>query len=193
MSGSPRAGSDRDRNVLGRAENQRPRDWTGRPLPYDTGETRLAEDHDYDTVEEALAVAVDLWNAQRYFEAHECLEDVWHHAADDERPFWQGVIQVAVACVHDQRGNPAGVVATCAKVLRRLADYPDDFHGIDVAALRRLCEAWQEEEAVDAYPSFPALPGGPWFDTDRARTPLTRQPPWQIAATARRTDEGDAT
>lgn len=190
MSQPVQGSGDRDRNVYGRPENQRPRDRTGRPLPYETGETELAEEHEYDTVEEALTTAVALWNQQRYFEAHECLEDVWHHAPEEERTFWQGVIQVAVACVHHQRGNSQGVVATCDKVLRRLAPYPERFHGIDVAAMRRWCVAWRRDAAVDTLPPFPATPGGPWFVEGGSRTPLTRQPPWLAAAMAR-ADRGE--
>lgn len=187
-------GTDRDRNAYGRAENQRPRDRTGRPLPYDTSETALAEEHEYDTVEEALATAVRLWNDRRYFEAHECLEDVWHHAPADERDFWQGVIQVAVACVHQQRGNPQGVTGTCGKVLRRLSPYPDAFHGVDVGTIRRWCTGWQQTGSIADLPDFPAVGQGPWFDRARDRTPLTRQPPWLVAARARAgtTDVADA-
>jgi uncharacterized protein len=54
---------------------------------------------------------VALWDEQRFFEAHECLEHVWH-AAPDDRDLWQGVIQVAVAGVHLQRGNPTAAPAS---------------------------------------------------------------------------------
>lgn len=191
--------SDRDRNAWGRAENARPRDRTGRPLPHDTTRTDLAEQWEYDTVEEALAAGRWLWDQQRYFEAHECLEDVWHHAPEDDRDFWQGVIQVAVACVHHQRGNPAGVVATCRKAATRLAAYPDVHHGVDVDQLRTFCDgvARVTEQAGACveigYPVFPAMDDGPWFTEDARSTPLTRRPPWQVAAQERRDGNGRAT
>lgn len=189
-------GRDRDRNEFGRPENQRPRDLTGRPLPYDTDETDLAEEWAHDTVEEALDRGAWLWERRRYFEAHECLEDVWHHAADGDEDFWQGVIQVAVACVHAQRGNPAGVVATCHKAQDRLEGYPDRHHGIDVAALRAFLEETAErlEEDEDAgidYPDLPVVEDGPWFDGDADATPVTRQPPWMAAATGAPGPTGD--
>lgn len=161
-------------------------------MPYDTDRTDLTEDWEYDTVEEALAAARWLWDEQRFFEAHECLEDVWHHAPEDDRAFWQGVIQVAVACVHHQRDNPAGVVASCAKAARNLAPFPDVHHGIDVDELRVFCDGVasvvEEAGCVEiGYPEFPAMDDGPWFDADTLRTPLTRRPPWQVAAEERRT------
>ncbi|MDX1510030.1 MAG: DUF309 domain-containing protein [Nitriliruptorales bacterium] len=170
---------DRDRNELGRPENARPRDRLGRPLPHGTDDVPLAETFTYETVEEALAIAVRLWDEQRFFEAHECLEDVWHHADDDDRSFWQGVIQVAITCCHDQRGNEAGRNAMARKALANLAGVPDRHCGIDVARLRDFLEVVPK---APAHPAFPAVNGGPWFRAPDAVTPLTRIPPWQAAA-----------
>ena len=183
---------DRDRNEMGAPENARPRDRTGRPLPYDTDRTDLAEEWEVDTVEEALAAGRWLWDQERYFEAHECLEHVWHHAPEDERAFWQGVIQVAVACVHHQRGNARGVASTCRKSLANLDGYPSVHHGIDVDQLRTFCEG--VAEVMDrtgqcvpiGYPELPTMDDGPWFTEQARATPLTREPAWQAAARERR-------
>lgn len=159
--------SDRDRNAFGAPENARPRDRTGRPLPYDTDRTDLAEDWPATTVEEALAAGRWLWDEQRYFEAHECLEDVWHAAQEEDRDFWQGVIQVAVGCCHHQRGNVAGAVGLLRRAADRLAAYPDVYHGVDSEQLRVFCEgavAAMEEAGFTVevvYPEFPAMDGGP--------------------------------
>jgi hypothetical protein len=51
---------DRDRDDRGRPEQARPRDRTGRPLPYDTDVTERTEEHEYDTVDEALVVGLRL-------------------------------------------------------------------------------------------------------------------------------------
>ena len=182
--------ADRDRNEYGRAENQRPRDRSGRPLPYDTDETALAEEWEYETVDEALEIAVELWDQERYFEAHECLEDVWHHAPSDDREFWKGVIQVAVGCVHHQRGNRHGSVTLLGRAADRLGGYPDVHHGVDVEELVVFCEgaiAAMEDAGFTVevgYPRFPRMDDGPWFDEDTT-TPLTREPPWKAAAQAR--------
>ncbi len=183
---------DRDRNEHGRAENQRPRDRTGRPLPYDTTETVLAEDWEdhYDTVDEALALAVELWDQERFFEAHECLEDVWHHAPEEDREFWKGVIQVAVGCVHHQRGNAAGSMTLLGRAADRLSAYPDVHHGTDVEELVTFCHgaiAAMEDAGTTVevgYPRFPAMDDGPVFDPDTV-TPLERKPPWLAAAEER--------
>lgn len=193
------ARDERDRRGDGRPEQARPRDRSGRPLPYDTSVWPLAEEHDPQTVEEALQLGVRLWNDGRYFEAHECLENVWHAAPEADTDLWQGVIQLAVAGVHIQRGNPTGARALLGRALERLAGYPDLHRGIDVAAARSTCRALAATIAatgieVAAGPGpFPAGPGGPWFTADpsalvppRTPTPVPDEPAW-IAAGRRRT------
>ncbi len=183
---------ERDRNDAGRAENQRPRDRFGRPLPYDTDETELAEEWEYDTVEAALGIGVNLWDEERFYEAHECLEDVWHNAPEADRLFWQGVIQVAVGCCHHQRGNRNGSTKLFQQAAEKLAGYPDVHHGVDVEQLRVFCEG--AAAAMDdagftvevGYPEFPVMDDGPWFTEDGGPTPLPEGRPWEIAARQRR-------
>lgn len=161
---------ERDRDEQGRPSNARPRDRLGRPLPYDADVTDLARDWDCGTAAEALATGVALWDRRRYFEAHECLEDVWRAAPERDRDFWQGVVQVAVACCHHQRGNLHGSVALLDKAAARLAGYPDVHYGVDVEQLRVFAEgaAAALRQAGDTieigYPDFPAMDGGPWFE-----------------------------
>ena len=180
---------ERDRDETGRPEQARPRDRTGRPLPYDTELTELVEEHHYDTVDEALETGVRLWSEHRFFEAHECLEDVWHQAVPHDREFWKGVIQVAVGCVHHQRGNADG----CVTLLRRAADYLDPYpathHGIDAQRLRRDARAMADaiEVAGDTvphdYPTFPAVEDGPHVGDgpDQGPFPLRDEPAWRQA------------
>ena len=51
---------------------------------------------------------VALFNAAEWYEAHDMFEDLWHETADPERRTLQGIIQVAVAQLHLQRGNTRG-------------------------------------------------------------------------------------
>ena len=180
-------GRSRDRDDRGRPEQARPRDRTGRPLPYDTDVTDLTEEHEYDTVDEALALGVALWEQHRFFEAHECLEDVWHQAPEADREFWKGVIQVAVGCVHHQRGNASGCVTLLRRAARYLDPYPDAHHGIDTAALRRAARSMAT--AVEAagrtvpldYPDVPVVDGGPFVGehADEGPFPLRDEPAWR--------------
>jgi hypothetical protein len=159
---------DRDRNVEGRAENSRPRDRLGRPLPRDAVDElagRLVPADVAGSVAEALDHAVRLFDAQRFFEAHEFFEWIWKSGmvAQDDREFWKGVTQVAVGFTHAQRGNASGAVTLLRRACRSMAPYPAQYQGIDAAA---LCAAARAVTAVVevspastdlAFPTFPRL------------------------------------
>ncbi len=183
---SPGISVDRDRDELGRPEQARPRDRTGRPLPYDTDVVELTEEHDYDTQDEALATGLRLWGEHRFFEAHECLEDVWHPAGEQDREFWKGVIQVAVGCVHDQRGNAQGAVTLLHRAAAYLAPYPSPYHGIDTAELRRRAVAMaavvaERGTGVADYPLVPVTADGAHVGAapDDGPHPLRDEPAWR--------------
>jgi Domain of unknown function (DUF309) len=79
-------------------------------------------------VEEFVRRGVALYNAGRYWEAHEALEVVWRRSAPTERSLWQGLIQAAAALLHRERGNRHGVVVTGgAAVVKLAAGAPPDF------------------------------------------------------------------
>jgi uncharacterized protein len=192
------AGDQRDRRGDGRPEQARPRDRTGRPLPYGTSGVPVTEEHEPETVEEALELGAALWDQQRFFEAHECLEHVWHAAPEDDRDLWQGVIQVAVAGVHLQRDNPVGARALLQRAGERLSRYPEQHRGIAVARARRFClDAMARLDTGDVdgvvLPAFPATADGAWFTPapdvlgPPARpTPVPDEPSWLAAGQPRR-------
>ena len=49
-----------------------------------------------------------LYNQQKFFEAHEALEDAWRKEPGILRTLYQGVLQVGVGFYHLQRRNPDG-------------------------------------------------------------------------------------
>ncbi|NMO89144.1 DUF309 domain-containing protein [Actinomycetospora sp. TBRC 11914] len=134
---SPDRDRARDRDPAGRARNARPRDASGRPLaPGEAGVERVDEDVVLPP-DEALAEAQRLLDGGWPFHAHEVLEGAWKSGPDDERPFWQGLAQLAVGLTHEQRGNRRGAVS----LLRRGADNVGDGagtasrHGVDATRL----------------------------------------------------------
>ena len=54
---------------------------------------------------EQFRKGVVLFNARKFFEAHEVWEELWLVEPEPEKTFLQGLIQVAAACHHDSRGN----------------------------------------------------------------------------------------
>lgn len=158
----------RERDEAGRPANARPRDRFGRPLPrgaVDEMAQREEPEAVVATTAEAFARAVALFDAARFFEAHEFLEWIWKHddhgeAAADRR-FWKGVTQVAVACVHVQRDNPAGALTLLDRARAALDGYPDHHRGVDRAALVAVADALAATvRAEGAHPGldFPRFP-----------------------------------
>lgn len=76
-----------------------------------------------------------LFNQGRFWESHEVLEGPWRELRSE---FYQGLILVASAYVHVQRGNAHGVAAQLEKAERALEAYRPAYLGVDVDELLRL-------------------------------------------------------
>lgn len=81
----------------------------------------------------ALRDFVRLFDSGEFFASHEVLEARWLRTRD---PFEQGLIILASAFVHRDRGNAHGTRRQLEKALRYFAPYPPMHRGIDVAGLR---------------------------------------------------------
>ncbi len=103
-----------------------------------------------------LKQGIALFNAGKFFEAHEALEDVWRAMRGAERDIMQAVIQVAVAFHHYSTGNLTGARSVLARAAAGLADASDDFFGISMPPLRQALDRWQE--ALAAGSPMPPLP-----------------------------------
>src|SRR5204863_6553791 len=85
----------------------------------------------------------DCFNQQRFFEAHEVLEELWlPERGKPKGLFYQGLIQLAGAFVHVQKSRLGP-----ARALFRLADenlekYLPVYEELDVVAVRELILDW---------------------------------------------------
>lgn len=140
----------RDRNPEGRAENARPRDGLGRPLPHGTEGVERVEARNR-TAAEALEEAQAYLDREMPFHAHEVLEEQWKSAAPQERALWQGLAQLAVGLTHQRRGNARGartVTERGGAAIAPFAGAPP--HGIDVPGLVTWAEAVVTRPEADA-------------------------------------------
>jgi uncharacterized protein len=86
----------------------------------------------------ALAIkGIELFNAQAYFEAHEELELAWGDDKGPGRELYRGILQVAVAYLHIQRGNYRGALKMFLRLRQWLDPMPAVCRGVDVAQLRQ--------------------------------------------------------
>lgn len=147
---------ERERNAQGRAQNARPRDALGRPLPRGAaGVERVPEDLLLEPVP-ALVEAQRLLDAGMPFHAHEVLEATWKAAPEHERDLWQGLAQLAVGLTHLLRDNPRGATTLLQRARRRLSLYADHPpYGVDVDELVRWCDDVLDGLATDRPSSGP--------------------------------------
>lgn len=82
------------------------------------------------------------FDAGRFFDAHEHLEDLWQEYDAEDRDAVRGLVQVAVALTHRQRGNAAGARRVGERAVRNLEPWFPVRFGLDLARLARdLCAA----------------------------------------------------
>ena len=90
----------------------------------------------------ALADGLRCYQAGQFFEAHEHWEAVWLKAAEPDKTFLQGLIQVTAAFHHWQRGNPEGTASLLRQALQKLERFEDVVGQARVAPLRGEIREW---------------------------------------------------
>lgn len=96
------------------------------------------------------------WNEQRYYEAHDVLEQLWLNTASSDAVFFKGLIQAAGAFVHLQKhfqhplhAKHSKRLAPAVRLFRlaetNLAKFGRRHHGLDVAALCQLLTRYADE------------------------------------------------
>lgn len=87
------------------------------------------------------AEGLHLFNAGKYFEAHEALENAWNAETGRIRDLYRGILQIAVVYLHITRRNYNGAIKVYIRSQRWVRDWPDICRGIHVEQLRRDAEA----------------------------------------------------
>jgi uncharacterized protein len=81
--------------------------------------------------ESELGKAIAQFNSQEFYACHDTLEALWVAASVPEKKFYQGILQIAVACHHLGNANWRGATIMLGEGRFRLRDYeptyrPDD-------------------------------------------------------------------
>lgn len=98
--------------------------------------------------EASFAEGVRLFNEGHYWHAHEQWERCWLVAEGEDERFYKAIIQAAAALVKWQQGNSRGLARNWAKSRSRLVTLPDQYRGLDLAALRARLDALAAGEEV---------------------------------------------
>lgn len=86
----------------------------------------------------------DCFNREQFYEGHDVLEDLW--LLDRKGPdgnFYKGLIQLAGAFVHLQKGRLQPAVALLRLTLSNLVQYPTIHHRLDLAGVLELLAEWE--------------------------------------------------
>ncbi len=81
--------------------------------------------------------AIRYFNNKEWYLSHDLLEELWHETIEPERTTLQGLLQIAVAQLHLDRGNRNGAMILYGEGLGRLRRRSVPNLGLD---LTRLCE-----------------------------------------------------
>ena len=84
-----------------------------------------------------LAHAIALFNGGDWDACHDGLEELWHETSGRMRPLLQGILQIAVAELHHERGNLRGATILMGEGLGRLQGDLEGGLGLDLDSLRR--------------------------------------------------------
>ena len=88
-----------------------------------------------------VLIGIDLFNARQYFAAHEALETAWLAETGPVRELYRGILQVAVAYLHIQRGNYIGARKMFRHCHFWLEPFPDVCQGINIGQLKHDYQA----------------------------------------------------
>jgi uncharacterized protein len=84
----------------------------------------------------SLELARQLFNNEKYWKTHEVLEGIWKHSQGDERTLLNGIILVAAALVHYQKGEYDVCISILKRALEKLHRAYGHYHDIDIDLLK---------------------------------------------------------
>ncbi len=76
-----------------------------------------------------------LFEKEKFFEAHEVLEDLWRETQGEKREFYHGLIQLAALLVHFQKGNLTGAKELFRTASGYLEPYRPDYESLPVSKI----------------------------------------------------------
>ena len=95
----------------------------------------------FKSFEDNFLNALNLFNNQKWYEAHDAFEDIWNNIDGDERQIIQGILQVSVSQFHLSRGNINGATILLGEGLGRIKNRTNINLGID---LKTFCKCIEE-------------------------------------------------
>ncbi len=95
-----------------------------------------------DSVDPRLGEGIALFNGGDYYACHDVLEAIWMEANTLEKPFYQGILQIAVGLYHLGNHNWQGASILLGEGVNRLRPFEPTYGGVDVERLVDCGWAW---------------------------------------------------
>ena len=95
---------------------------------------------DIESFDENFSNALNLFNNQKWYEAHDAFEDIWNTLDGDERQIIQGILQVSVSQFHLNKGNLNGATILLGEGLGRIKNRTNINLGIDLQTFCKCLE-----------------------------------------------------
>ena len=109
-------------------------------------------EEDIKSFKDSLSEAANLFNSQKWYEAHDAFEDIWNNMVGDERQIIQGILQVSVSQFHLGKGNINGATILLGEGLGRIKTRTNIKIGIDLESfcicLEDLLKKLQHKEDI---------------------------------------------
>ncbi len=86
---------------------------------------------------EAIMKAIDLFNDEKYWGAHEVLESVWKDALHEEKELLNGIILIAAAFVHDEKDEPSICIAILSRAMKKLPKAEGLYFGMNLDEIKK--------------------------------------------------------
>lgn len=91
-----------------------------------------------------LAKGIDEFNRGEFYACHDTLEAIWMEADTSEKPFYQGILQIAVAFYHLGNLNWRGGAILMGEGINRLGRFEPSYREVQVDDLVDQAVAWLE-------------------------------------------------
>jgi uncharacterized protein len=111
----------------------------------------LQEAPPYLQKDRAIDEAVVLFNAERFWEAHEVLESLWRVAEGTEKKLLQGLILVCAAFVHHQKDEGKVALGVARRALPLLVWTDPTYYVIDVDRVREKTTKMVDEGTLSLF------------------------------------------
>ena len=101
--------------------------------------------------DKALKRAVELFNDEKYWEAHEGLEYIWKNANGIEKEILNGIILVAAAFVHEEKDEQDVCISILQRARKKFDRASGNYYGIDINGIADMISKIINSGKVDRF------------------------------------------